>query len=547
MLRSLKDFSPLNLGVLLLLGITLVAVFAYLLVRTALFLISDYLWFEKALALALLMSETFILLHGIGYFYNLLNLLLQKRTIQKQTRREQGLQQFPPVAVVVASYHEPLNVIENTLTCFYNLAYPNKHLYLLDDTRYDLPGQNAEEMARYRADVDALCRYLHINVFRRRWHGAKAGMINDFLDFLSGRPQEGSELLRFGHLPEHERERYLIVFDADMNPLPGFVDPLVAMMEERPDLAFIQTPQYYSNFETNRVAHAAGLQQAVFYEYICEGKSLKDAMFCCGTNVIFRVEALLDVGKFDETSITEDFATSLRFHQKGWSSAYRNFVGAFGMGPEDLGAYFKQQFRWAMGTVGLFRTIFLTFLQSPRSMSIAKWWEYTLSGTHYFVGWALFVMFVCPMLYLFLEVPSYFARPGFYFFFFTPYIILSMTAFFWTLLRRNYRLIDALRGQCLLTNSFPVYMRASLLALLGKRGTFQVTPKSGSASLPLSHLWPQLLTAVLSFCAVIWGLNRLYFEQREIAAIVANSFWCAYHAGILFLILYFNDPANLTD
>jgi cellulose synthase (UDP-forming) len=156
-------------------------------------------------------------------------------------------------------------------------------------------------------------------------------------------------------------------------------------------------------------------------------------------------------------------------------------------------------------------------------------------------------MFVCPILYLFFEVPSYFARPGFYFLFFTPYILLSMIAFFWTFTRRNYRLKDALRGQLLLANSFPVFMRASLLGIMGIRGTFQVTPKSGSASIPLQDLWPQLLMASLSFCAVIWGLNRMYYEQQAITAIFANSFWCVYHSFILFSVLHFNDPANLTE
>ncbi|HQG29624.1 MAG TPA: glycosyltransferase family 2 protein, partial [Candidatus Ozemobacteraceae bacterium] len=501
----------------------------------------------KSLAFFLLLAESFILVHGFGYFINLFHILTAKKTVEKRVRREAALTAFPPVAIVVASYREPLEVVENTLTCFYNLTYPNKRLYFLDDTRYDLPGQDPGELLAYREKIDALCRYLNVDVFRRRWHGAKAGLINDFLDFISGNPREGSSLLEFSGLDRSEREKYLCIFDADMNPLPGFVEPLVAMMEERPKMAFIQTPQYYSNFEANRVAHASGLQQAVFYEYICEGKSLGDAMFCCGTNVMFRVDALLDVGKFDETSVTEDFATSLKFHRRGWSSAYRSFVCTFGMGPEDLGGYFKQQFRWALGTVGLFRQILGEFVRNPGQMSLYKWWEYALSGTHYFIGWALFTMIVCPILYLFLEVPSYFAWPGFYFLLFTPYILLSMTVFFWTLTRRNYRLRDAIRGQLLLAVTFPVYMKASFLAMLGKRGSFQVTPKNGGHSLPLYELWPQLVLATLSLAAVVWGINRVYYEQTQVAAVLANSFWCLYHSVVLFSVLYFNDPENLTE
>ncbi len=186
-----------------------------------------------------------------------------------------------------------------------------------------------------------------------------------------------------------------------MNPFPEFVEPLAARMEANPKLAFIQTPQYYTNFDSNRIAHASGLQQAVFYEYICEGKSLTDAMFCCGTNVIFRREALMDVGGFDETSVTEDFATSLKFHLKGWRSAYIGKVMAFGMGPEDLGGFFKQQFRWALGTVGLFRTVLGFFLRHPKQLVFVKWWEYFLSSTHYFIGLVFLILVLCPLLYMF--------------------------------------------------------------------------------------------------------------------------------------------------
>jgi cellulose synthase (UDP-forming) len=132
-------------------------------------------------------------------------------------------------------------------------------------------------------------------------------MINDFLAFLEGRPLEGSELQHFQKTGKSGSEKYIAVFDSDMNPLPDFAESIVQIMEKNEKIAFVQTPQYYTNFETNRVARAAGLQQVVFYEYICEGKSLQDAMICCGTNVMFRRKALVEAGGFDDTSVTEDF------------------------------------------------------------------------------------------------------------------------------------------------------------------------------------------------------------------------------------------------
>jgi cellulose synthase (UDP-forming) len=519
--------------------VTLISVSVYFAARCTFFLLSGYRWYEQFVAFLLLSAEVFILVHSFGYFLNLFRVVVGEKELGCATPVPELTGNLPPVAIIVSSYHEPLSVLDDTLTCFYNLTYPNKHLYFLDDTRYGLPGEDAQEMARYRQAVDELCEGLEISLFRRQWHGAKAGMINDFLDYLAGREREGFVMRHFGTAPQ-EQEKYLIVFDADMNPFPDFVEPLVTRMEHEPRLAFIQTPQYYTNFADNRVARASGLQQAIFYEYICEGKSLQDAMFCCGTNVILRREALEDVGGFDDESVTEDFATSLKFHMKGWSSAYFNKVCAFGMGPEDLHGFFKQQFRWALGTVGLYRIILIEFIKNPRRLPFVKWWEYFLSGTHYFVGWVFLILVLCPVLYLVWGVPTYFVKPELYFVFFAPYLVLSLSVFLWTLGRRSYRMSELFIGMVLTPITFPVYVKASLQAMLGMRGAFGITPKEGSSSLPLSALWPQLLLAAVCCFALVWGVMRLIYEREPVYALVVNSVWCLYHLLILSSVIYFN-------
>jgi cellulose synthase (UDP-forming) len=267
-------------------------------------------------------------------------------------------------------------------------------------------------------------------------------------------------------------------------------------------------------------------------------------MFCCGTNVIFRREALKDVGGFDESSVTEDFATSLKFHLKGWGSAYLNRVSAFGMGPEDLGSYFKQQFRWALGTVGLYRAIAGIFFRSPGRMPLLKWWEYFLSGTHYFIGWVFFIMMICPILYLLTNTPSFFARPELYFLFFVPYVILTIALFLFSMRQRRYSFKEISTGLILQATCFPIYMQASLLAMLGVRGTFTITPKGQSHSLPLYQIWPQIGMALLSLLGAIWGICRLYYEREPFMALLVNSAWCFYHFCLLSVIIYFNHPVE---
>jgi cellulose synthase (UDP-forming) len=525
--------------------VAILATCVYLVVRLLLFFISGGLWYERMISASLLFAEAFFLINCVAYLGNVWRVLLGRNRKLSSSEGIPELHEYPPIAIVVSSYKEPLEVVEANLICFRNLTYPSKHIYFLDDTRYELATNNEQAMQQYRVAIDELCRRIGVNLFRRPWRGAKAGMINDFLDFLEGNPPEGYEFHQFQKACTPGNEKYIAIFDADMNPLPDFAEELVQIMEANDKIAFVQRPQYYSNFENNRVARAAGLQQVIFYEYICEGKGAQDAMFCCGTNVMFRRQALVSVGGFDESSVTEDFATSLKLHSSGWSSAYLNRISAFGMGPQDLGSYFKQQFRWALGTAGLVRKIIGTFFYNPRAMPLAKWFEYLLSSTYYLVGWAFLVLLVCPVIYLFFDTPRYFAHPGIFLLFFVPYIFATLTAFMNTLRYRTYRRRDVYNGLLLANIAFPIYMKASFLGLIGFRGRFGVTPKSGSTALPLRSLWAQILAMTVTLAAAIWGLNRLFYIREPAMALVANVFWCAYNFWLLSNVFYFNRAEEM--
>ena len=359
-----------------------------------------------------------------------------------------------------------------------------------------------------------------IILFRRQQrHGAKAGIINDCLKTLN--------------------HKYVAIFDADQNPLPEFLNVLIPIMEKEERLAFVQTPQFYSNLEESRIARAAAFQQAVFYEYICEAKGSGESMFCCGTNVLFRFKALLDVGGLDESTVTEDFATSVKLHVRGWKSLYYNHVYAFGMGPANLAGYFKQQFRWAVGTLSVFKKLIWRFITKPRSLRPHQWWEYFLSSTYYLVGLAFFFLMICPVAYIFFKIPSFFGKPQIYLLTFLPYIILSLSIFYLTLRKRNYRIQDLFRGQLLGAGTFSVYIRAAVSALMGFKTTFGITDKSRVKALPHIKLWPQSTMLLLNFIAVIWAINKFIYELNP--AVLVNGFWAFYHFGILCGIFYFNE------
>jgi cellulose synthase (UDP-forming) len=493
----------------------LISIMVYFIVRTVLLAYADYTEVDKTLSILLLVGEGFILIHGFGYVVNVIRAYrAQKEEQLMDMAAHTPLKEEPSVAVLVAARHEPKDVLEETFISLRNLKYKNKSIYFLDDS--------SEE--KYKKEAEELARELDINLFKReKRHGAKAGIINDCLKTL-----------------EHE---YVAIFDADQTPLPDFLNMVVSLMEKDEKLAFVQTPQFYTNIEESHVARGAAFQQAVFYEYICEGKSSRDAMFCCGTNIIFRKEALVHAGGLDESTITEDFATSLKLHTRGWKSLYYNHVYAFGMAPENLAEYFKQQFRWANGTISVLKKILWKLLRNPFSLRPSQWWEYLLSGSYYLIGLAFFMLMVFPVVYLLFKIPSFFAKPEIYFLAFLPYIILSISVFYMVLAERNYTRRDLFTGQLLGFIAFPTYMKAAISAILGRKTLFPITSKTKEASIPYFKLWPQILIISVSFIAVVWGINRFIYERT--LAIMINSFWTFYHCLVLSSIFYFNEKGAL--
>src|SRR5262249_49461806 len=177
---------------------------------------------------------------------------------------------------------EPLGVLMRTIGAAVAMELPHRTVVLDDAAR--------EEVALLAAKLGA--EYMARPPGRHR--GAKAGNLNYWLSRTTG--------------------ELFAICDADHVPRKDFLRQLVGYFEDE-DVAFVQTPQFYGNSRNNPVARGAFQQQAIFYGPICRGKNGLQSAFCCGTNVLFRREAILDVGGFDERSVVEDFVTSMRIHR----------------------------------------------------------------------------------------------------------------------------------------------------------------------------------------------------------------------------------------
>ena len=254
----------------------------------------------------LIAAEAFNLVQAIGFWW----------TCSRQRQRG-GREPLTPAAVdvMIPVYDEAITMVEPTIAAACAMRGADVRVWLLDDGDRD--------------ELQALADRYGAGYVRRPEHdGAKAGNLNNGLA-LTEAP-------------------YVVVLDCDHVPHIDFLERTLGHLED-PEVAFVQTPQYYANAARSPICSAAAAQQNLFFGPICRGKDGLGAMMCTGTNVVFRRAALAHAGGFPERSITEDFLLSVRLHERGWRSVYLSEVVASGLGPEDMASYVSQQQRWARG------------------------------------------------------------------------------------------------------------------------------------------------------------------------------------------------------
>jgi len=368
------------------------------------------------------------------------------------------------VDVFIPTYNEPVEVVEATVAAATQLRGAAVRVALLDDG-------NREEMEQLAARYDA--RYV-----RRTLHqGAKAGNINHAL----GRTDAP----------------YVLVLDCDHVPDPAFLEKTLLQFSD-PKVAFVQTPQYYANAGDGQLSEAAWRQQALFFGPIARGKDDHDSMFCCGTGVVFRRSALVQVGGFPEGSLTEDFELSVHLHERGWRSRYVPEVLARGLGPEDLASYVSQQHRWARGCLTAIPHVLRSELPLRQRL------QYLLSASYFLSGWTVLVYLLLPVIRIAFGVqPIASTAADNFLAHFVPYFGLAIATVA-AVGSGTY----TFRAYSLATATFWIHVHATVKALLRRPGRFVVTPKLGGSGRQFRPAAPTLTTIGLLASAAAWGMAQ---------------------------------------
>lgn len=254
----------------------------------------------------------------------------------------------PTVDIAVCTYKEDVSDVVDTIVATQRVEYQADKLrvYLLDDGR-----RKEMEDACKILQTSGLLRYELTYVNRPTNKGYKGGNINNWFEVYKERAGE-----------------FFIILDADMQPFPDMMDIFMGHYfglpeEEQERVAFIQTPQWYRNFNKRRGwTDFYFISEFFFYRILQPANSHCGCAIYCGCCGLWSRRAIDSVGGFTEGFATEDSVTGCKVVRNkvpgkdyNWVAKFVSQPVAVGVSPDTLPALMAQRLRWYHGMMQMFQ------------------------------------------------------------------------------------------------------------------------------------------------------------------------------------------------
>lgn len=273
----------------------------------------------------------------------------------------------PQVTTQIAIYNEA-NVAERVIRAAVAMDYPAaKHeIQILDDSSdetCDILDRLIPELQTAGHDIRIIRRPDRI--------GYKAGALRHGLTMCNG--------------------EYIAIFDADFMPPGDFLRKLVPALQSDDTIAFVQARWGHLNAHHSLLTRAQmiGIDGHFMVEQ-CARSYNKLFLNFNGTAGLWRKQAIIDAGNWQDNTLTEDMDLSYRCQLAGWTARYVPDLVVPAELPECYTAFKSQQFRWAKGSIQTALKIMPRVMRSDASL-FAKLQAF-LHMTHYCIHPLMAVM-----------------------------------------------------------------------------------------------------------------------------------------------------------
>ncbi|MBC7721880.1 MAG: glycosyltransferase [Pedobacter sp.] len=383
-----------------------------------------------------------------------------KQQLRIKTSAEMGKNNRPFVSVQLPMYNEPY-VCKRLIDAVCNFDYPleNFEVQILDDSNDETSVIIDNCIVFWRQ------KGIDITVVRRPQRtGFKAGALKYGLTLIKG--------------------DFVAVFDADFIPatdfllktIPHFCNPKIGMVQTRwghinRDYSVLTRCQSFWLENHFKIEQTGRNSMGVFFNFN-------------GTAGVWRKQAILDAGNWQEDTLTEDLDLSYRSQLKSWLFLYLEDVVAPAELPPTLDAFKTQQFRWVKGGAEVAKKIIPAILKSQVSAKV-KWHAVShLLNSSVYLMLAISAIFSLPLLLIKQTIPALAVVLNIGLVFNLNFVVLSITYYIANreyFIKKTFKLLRFIGWQQMylsMSMAMSFYnARAVLLGFFGERTAFVRTPK----------------------------------------------------------------------
>jgi cellulose synthase (UDP-forming) len=302
----------------------------------------------------------------------------------------------------------------------------------------------------------------------------------------------------------------------------AFLRLCVAQLAASPDVAYVQT------VKEARVSRGDPFDnlQPHFFRGAMFARHAANAVFPCGSGLVWRRAALEDIGRFPTWNVVEDLQSGIEALRRGWRGVYLPIRGAIGQhAPEDLANVYKQRGTWALDTMRLLAWGNLSGLTLRQRLQFAD------LGLFYLQSFSTLMFIACPVISFLAGVYPLETQSSGYVLHFLPFA--AAIELYFVTLAAGVPYERVWKARQIWVGLAPVYARACVLALVGGRRNkpeYRVTRKHDEPR----WYWGLALPQITLFALLIGAMGKAVATDSVLDGLDLGSFyWAAMFALVL--------------
>lgn len=413
--------------------------------------------------------------------------------------------QEPEVLVIIPTYGEPPMMVYETAKSVLEQNYPEEKITVVisDDAHRERIRSAVERLKREHPNSSIIYHEPPRRGDPKRRGEAKAGNLNSVLALTN---KYAPHVL------------FIETRDADDKVGdPSFLRQAIGQLLAGPKVGFVQT---IKEAEVSS-GDPFGNLEPLFYRKAMFAKNAANAVFPCGSGVVFRRKVLDDIGGFPTWNLVEDLQSGVEILRHGWRGVYLPIVGAVGQtAPEDIPNTVKQRGTWAIDTMRI------TFWGNKRGLNLRQHLQFSELGFFYMLSFAVLVFAITPVITLTFSIYPLITTHAAYALHFWPYA--AAVELLLVSLAEGLPYEDLWRARQTWLGMAPVYARATIIALLygpNRKPHYRVTRKEHIHAWYWREIWPQLVLFVALIAASLYHIATHSLLQT---ADLGSLFWAGF-------------------